>query len=179
MFPTPTGQQVFRDMDNYDRDCVTEQTRENVARYASLTPQLLDQRLMELSHEWALERIIAGGAAVGIFAGLLLVAIFGVGWIVVPATITAVLLMQAFAGWTPLVPLLRKLGCRRGCEINHERYALKALRGDFQRLNVVVTPQDREDLARFEGEGGAVVPDSVPDASDPEIVNHAIRAAQS
>jgi len=179
MFPIPTNQHAYRYTDNYDRDCVTEQTRENVARYVSATPQILDQRLEELSQEWAVERVIAGGSAVGIFAGLLLVAILGVGWIVLPATITALLLMQAFVGWTPLVPLLRRMGYRRGCEIGHERYALKALRGDFQRLNAVVTPQDREDLARFEDEGGSIVGDSAPDASDPEIVNHAVRAAQS
>jgi hypothetical protein len=140
---------------------------------------MLDQRLAELAHEWAIERLIAAGSAVGIFAGLLLVGGLGVAWLVVPALFTLVLMTQAFTGWTPLVPLLRQWGFRRGCEIGHERYALKALRGDFQRLGAVVTPQDREDLARFEGEGGAVVPDPAPDASDPEVVNEAIRAVKS
>ena len=39
-------------------------------------------------------------------------------------------------------------------EIAQERYALKAIRGDFQPMNLITTPQDREDLSRFEGEGG-------------------------
>jgi hypothetical protein len=178
MVTATPDRQTFRYRDSYEQDCVTEQTRENVARYASATPQMLDQRLEELSHEWAFERLIAGGSAAAILAGLLLVTVLDTAWLLVPAAFAALLLMQAFGGWSPWVPLLRRMGFRRGCEISHERYALKALRGDFQRLNTVVTPQDREDLARFEGEGGAVVTELAADVSDPEIVNHAIHAAK-
>jgi hypothetical protein len=34
-------------------------------------------------------------------------------------------------GWCPPLPILRSLGVRTADEINEERYALKALRGDF------------------------------------------------
>src|SRR5262245_18131785 len=149
MMHTTLQRQTFRPQDNYATTCVTEATRENVARFAAATPQMLDQRLEELAHEWALERVISGGSAVMIFAGLLLVAVLDTAWLVVPAIVTALLLMQAFLGWSPMVPMLRRMGFRRSCEVNHERYALKALRGDFQRVGAVVTPQDREDLSRF------------------------------
>jgi hypothetical protein len=33
------------------------------------------------------------------------------------------------------LPVLRRLGIRTADEINKERYALKALRGDFKRLS--------------------------------------------
>jgi hypothetical protein len=36
------------------------------------------------------------------------------------------------SGWYPLMPLFRRLGIRTAREIERERYALKALRGDFQ-----------------------------------------------
>lgn len=34
-------------------------------------------------------------------------------------------------GWAPPVPILRTIGVRTLQEIDHEKYALKALRGDF------------------------------------------------
>jgi hypothetical protein len=176
MLPTTTDRPLFS-YDNYEHDCVTERTRENVARFASMTPPMVHQRLVDLSSEWGIERVIAGGSGVAILGGLLLVAGLGAAWVAVPGAFAVLLVMQAFAGWTPMVPLLRTMGFRRSCEIAHERYALKALRGDFHRVAVVTTPQDREDLSRFEGEGGAVIDDPGPDASDPEIVNEAIRAA--
>jgi hypothetical protein len=138
---------------------------------------MLEQRLKDLSGEWGIERVVAGGCGVAILGGLLLVAALGPAWVALPGVFAILLVMQAFAGWTPMVPLLRQMGLRRSCEIAHERYALKALRGDFHRVATVTTPQDREDLSRFEGEGGAVLEDPAPDASDPEIVNEAVRAA--
>src|SRR5690348_10746194 len=37
----------------------------------------------------------------------------------------------ALQGWCPPVPFFRSRGVRTAYEINQERYALKALRGDF------------------------------------------------
>jgi hypothetical protein len=42
--------------------------------------------------------------------------------------------MHAVQGWCPPVPVLRRLGFRTASEIDHERYALKALRGDFEKF---------------------------------------------
>ncbi len=44
---------------------------------------------------------------------------------------TAFLFQHAVQGWCPPVPVLRRLGFRTTYEIDRERYALKALRGDF------------------------------------------------
>ena len=41
------------------------------------------------------------------------------------------LLQHALQGWCPPLPLLRRLGVRTQAEIERERYALKAIRGDF------------------------------------------------
>jgi hypothetical protein len=40
-------------------------------------------------------------------------------------------MQHALQGWCPPLPLLRRLGVRTQQEIERERYALKALRGDF------------------------------------------------
>lgn len=42
------------------------------------------------------------------------------------------LLRHAVQGWCPPLPVFRRLGARTQSEIDHERYALKALRGDFR-----------------------------------------------
>jgi hypothetical protein len=51
-----------------------------------------------------------------------------------PAVVAGFLLQHAVQGWCPPVPLFRRMGFRTQSEIDHERYALKALRGDFRNL---------------------------------------------
>ncbi len=41
---------------------------------------------------------------------------------------------DALQGWCPPLPLLRRLGLRTAEEISQERNALKALRGDFDKV---------------------------------------------
>ncbi len=41
---------------------------------------------------------------------------------------------HAIVGWCPPLPLLRSLGFRNRVEIDKEKFALKALRGDFNDL---------------------------------------------
>ena len=51
---------------------------------------------------------------------------------------------------------LKQFGLRSSVEIDHERMALRALRGDFHNLPVVYERAEEEALARLEGEGGIV-----------------------
>ena len=53
-------------------------------------------------------------------------------WLALPAIVTGFLFQHAFQGWYPPLPILRRLGFRTADEINQERHALKALRGDFE-----------------------------------------------
>ena len=48
--------------------------------------------------------------------------------------VSGFLLQQALQGWCPPLPLLRRLGFRTAEEISQERNALKALRGDFDKV---------------------------------------------
>jgi hypothetical protein len=175
----PTTERLRSYLDGDADHCVSQKTRDNVARYAAASPQRIGQRLAELEHEWDVERITAVTVNASLLLSLLLPALLGPIWLIVPALLAGFRLLHALIGWSPLVSLLRRMGYRMHCEISHERYALKALRGDFQRLDTVVTPQDREDLSRLEGEGGPPAPEYSSDASDPEIVNEAIRAVRS
>ncbi|HJS07611.1 MAG TPA: hypothetical protein VJ809_08115, partial [Pirellulales bacterium] len=55
---------------------------------------------------------------------------------IVPGVVLSFLFQHAVQGWCPPVPVLRRLGVRTREEIDREKYALKALRGDFSEVAV-------------------------------------------
>jgi hypothetical protein len=67
-------------------------------------------------------------------AGLALGTTVNRKWLILPAVVQTFFLQHALEGWCPPIPLLRRLGVRTMDEINRERYALKALRGDFDEM---------------------------------------------
>lgn len=91
----------------------------------------IPQRLRELDEEWDIERAIEANAAVFGFAGVVLGATRDRRWLVLPAFVTGFLFQHAVQGWCPPVPVLRRLGFRTSFEIEEERQALKAIRGDY------------------------------------------------
>src|SRR6187401_716222 len=92
---------------------------------------MIERRLQELDQEWDIERAIEANASTLALVGLGLGATVDKRFFVLPAVITAFLLQHALQGWCPPIPVLRRLGFRTQFEIEQERYALKALRGDF------------------------------------------------
>jgi hypothetical protein len=88
-------------------------------------------RLAELDGEWDIERAIEANAATVAFLGLLLGVFAHPFWLILPALVAAFLFQHALQGWCPPVPVLRRLGFRTAHEIERERQALKALRGDY------------------------------------------------
>ena len=102
----------------------------NVARYAAQGPDAIARRLARLDREWDIERILEANAAGVSLFGIFL-ATRHRGWLALPMTVAAFLLLHAIQGWCPPVPILRRLGFRTAREIDQERTALKALRGDF------------------------------------------------
>jgi hypothetical protein len=64
-------------------------------------------------------------------SGVALAALHDRRWLILPAVVLGLLLEHALHGWCPPVPVLRRLGVRTRKEIERERYAMKALRGDF------------------------------------------------
>jgi hypothetical protein len=144
-----------------------EVTRENATRYAAVPAGGLEERLRELDHEWDVERLTAAASGLVLLGGVLLVWLLGAGWLVLPAILAVCLLLQGLAGWTPALPLIRLLGYRTPQEIAHERHALEIMHGDFQPKSLAAAPQNREDLSRFENEGGAPTGIPAPDAGTP------------
>ena len=109
---------------------IQRQIEERV-RYYAKHPMKIDRRLRELHEEWDIERAIEANAAAIGFSGIVLGATVDRRWLTLPALVTAFLFQHAVQGWCPPVPILRRLGFRTAHEIEQERNALKALRGDY------------------------------------------------
>jgi hypothetical protein len=113
---------------------IAEDTAERVRHFAH-HPEQIAERLRELDEEWDIERAIEANAATLSLAGVALSVTSDRRWLALPALVSAFLLQHATQGWCPPVPVLRRLGFRTAREIDTERAALKALRGDFGDLD--------------------------------------------
>jgi hypothetical protein len=123
-----------------------QQARVSVSYYAA-HPDQIARRLGELDREWDIERALAMNSSALTLAGLLLTLTRGRKWLLLPLTVQAFFVQHAVEGWCPPLPLLRRFGLRTQFEIEQERYALKALRGDFDRVSEGDAPADRADRA--------------------------------
>jgi len=113
---------------------IEQETERRVRRAAGLGKIAISRQIDELEKEWDIERWLeanaAGLALTGTFLGLLVNKKF----FAVPCFVLPFLLLHAVQGWCPPVPFLRRGGVRTRKEIDAEKYALKALRGDFNEI---------------------------------------------
>ena len=133
MLPT-TADRVPVNTAEHVNEQIRHQTEENVRRLASAEPGAIEQRLRELDHEWDIERYVETMAPTITLLGLCLGLTVSRKWFILPLTVQTFFLQHALQGWCPPIPLLRRLGVRTAAEIDHERHALKALRGDYTGL---------------------------------------------
>jgi hypothetical protein len=123
---------------NQTRHAVNErirrQTEQRIEQLKQAGPAAIARRLKELDAEWDIERTLEANAATASLIGVTLGATVDRRWFALPAVIGAFLLQHAVQGWCPPLPVFRQLGFRTASEIDYERYALKALRGDFAQL---------------------------------------------
>ncbi len=110
--------------------------------YFAQRPEEIDRRLDELDREWDIERLLQANAGIFSLVGLTFGAIHR-RWYLLPLAASAFLVPHAVQGWCPPASLVRRLGIRTSWEICHERYALKALRGDFENVNPNDDPEER------------------------------------
>jgi hypothetical protein len=114
---------------------IRQRTERNVMECIRGGPDAIERRLEELDREWDIERMLETMAPSFTLFGLALGLTKSRRWLFLPAVVQTFFLQHALQGWCPPVPVLRRLGFRTMDEINHERYALKALRGDFKNLS--------------------------------------------
>lgn len=177
MIPATT-QRVPLHTDEQVNEQIRCQTEQNIARYALADPAAIDCRLAELDREWDIERVLETNAATASLIGLTLGVTVHRRLLVLPALVGVFLLQHAIQGWCPPVPLFRRWGFRTATEIDQERYALKAMRGDFRELPPAIETSARAQIARFEEEGGSVIEDDGdygPEQADAADILQAVR----
>jgi hypothetical protein len=116
------------------QDRIDEQTLDTVRRYADAESAIIDARIAELDHEWDIERVLALNASSLIALGMALALRIDRRFLLLPAAVLTFFVQHQLQGWCPPVPLLRRLGFRTAREIAREKFALKALRGDFDEI---------------------------------------------
>jgi hypothetical protein len=131
MIPTTVSRVPEHTADSAN-EAIRRRTHEDIARIAAGGPEAIDRRLEELDREWDIERTLEANAATVALIGLGLGAFVDRRFYLLPAAVAGFLLQHAVQGWCPPMPVFRRLGVRTATEIEEERYALKALRGDFR-----------------------------------------------
>lgn len=121
-------------------------TEASVRGYAASGLHEIAARIAELDREWDVERVLEKNAAALALAGLTLGATRARRWLLLPAIVLSFLLQHALQGWCPPIAIIRRLGVRTRREIDRDRVALKALRGDFGLVMGGSTPQERAKL---------------------------------
>jgi hypothetical protein len=108
------------------------QEMEQRVRYYAQHPEQIDQRLAELDQEWDVERVLETGSSALTLTGLAMGISVDRKWLLLSVAVQGFFMQHALQGWCPPLPVFRRLGFRTVQEIDRERYALKALRGDFE-----------------------------------------------
>jgi hypothetical protein len=113
---------------------ISEETARNIGRFAHARPFEIEQRIAELNEEWDVERCLETMASSLSLLGLGLGVSVNRKWLMLPVVVQSFFLLHALQGWCPPLPMLRRFGVRTKDEIDREKYALKALRGDFRQI---------------------------------------------
>jgi hypothetical protein len=132
------------------RASVNERIRKKLEQRLELYaahPELRSERLAELEKEWDIERVIQLEGPLTTLTGVLLAWRKDPRWIALPLFAQSMMLLHALQGFYPMLPLFRRMGLRTEQEISSERYALKLMRGDFERVARSETPAARADVA--------------------------------
>ncbi|SIT77777.1 DUF2892 domain-containing protein [Pontibacter indicus] len=116
--------------------------RHSISRYKGRSYAEISERIRELDQEWSIERTLEVNASTLALSGTLLGAFVNRRWFILPGIVSAFLLQHGLQGWCPPLPIMRSLGIRSRREIDEERYALKALRGDFDAISTKSSPTE-------------------------------------
>jgi hypothetical protein len=128
---------------------IAEATARRIA-FLARHPDRIGERLAQLDAEWDTERVLEANAATIALSGTLAGLLGDRRFLAVPLVVSGFLLQHALQGWCPPLPVIRRLGVRTAREIETERAALKAMRGDFADL-----PRPRAATRHVEAAGPA------------------------
>jgi hypothetical protein len=112
---------------------IDRETETRLYGYASRSKEEISRRIEELEREWDMERLLETNASTLALFGLAMAAAHSEKWLILPGVVFSFLMQHAVQGWCPPVPVFRRLGVRTRQEIGREKYALKVLRGNFEK----------------------------------------------
>ena|SRR5688572_7994771 len=112
---------------------IESEAKRRVMEAAGQNQAGLQRRIDQLDDEWDVERFLEMNASAIALTGTVLGLTVNRKFLAIPCVVLPFLFLHAIQGWCPPIPILRRLGVRTRREIDHEKYALKALRGDFLR----------------------------------------------
>jgi hypothetical protein len=115
-------------------NAIRQRTDAEIVRLEDASRSEIDERLHALDTEWDVERLLQTNASIIVLLGLALAKNVDKKFLLLPAAVFTFFAQHALQGWCPPIPVFRRLGVRTQREIARERYALKALRGDFDQV---------------------------------------------
>ena len=113
---------------------IDQETLALLEQYSDATPEEVQERLMELDTSYDVECYVEMVGSGLTLAGIALATRFKKLWFL-PAITSGLVLAHSLPIWDPLTPILRLFGVWSRQEIEREKFALKLLRGDFERLD--------------------------------------------
>ncbi len=157
--------------------CRTHDLECRLAKLADAGPEAINDRLAQLDWEWTAGRAAKVTAAVVVLAGTALALATGSWWWMALTAAGGLLLLQySFSKTSWLARMFQEMGYRTGCEVEQEKFALRALRGDFRHLPTVHDIEAQDDISRLEGEGGIVVEPAAHKVDPREAVKEVVQA---
>jgi hypothetical protein len=113
---------------------IDDAMRDRLFSYSTRSDAEISARIEALDGEWDIERYLEVMAPSFALTGLALGLLSDRRWFLLSGAVLGFLAQHALHGWCPPLTALRRMGVRTRREIDQERYALKALRGDFSGL---------------------------------------------
>lgn len=111
------------------------QTFKNIKHYSNASNEEISNRINELDREWDIERVLEINMSVFALTGIAL-STKNRAWLALPTVVLGFFTQHALQGWCPPVTLFRYLKVRTREEIDQEKHALKALRGDYGKVKL-------------------------------------------
>jgi hypothetical protein len=129
------GERVRRSTSTKQNQEIDTEIINNIGEYQHKDAAAIETEIKKLDREWDIERTLEINAAILGLTGTLFAIFVNKKWAILPAIVTSFLVQHAIQGWCPPLPLFRKMGIKTRPELDRKKYALKALRGDFRRVN--------------------------------------------
>lgn len=118
----------------HQNERIDAQTQHCLEQHAAADREAIGRHIDALDREWDVERYLQMNAGLVSLSGIMLGAWVSRRFLVLPAAVFGFFFQHATQGWCPPLPVFRRMGVRTRREINKEKYALKALRGDFEHV---------------------------------------------